>query len=169
MPAIGFGLTFDSFLTGRRTQYRDRYVEEPLKKGAQREEALQTAQRQAEIKISQLQTDMCATADRLETATEDVNRCSAKIKEINTEIISSNYNPEKIAKKKPILGHFNRMHEEALQKQSEALKDLNEITYPNDVNIVKSGFSELFVDIIENYRDFLSALTPEQLAILVNL
>ena len=43
------------------------------------------------------------------------------------------------------------------------------ISTTNDPNIVKSSFFDLFYNLTDSYRDYLSVLTSEQLVILFNL
>jgi hypothetical protein len=55
-------------------------------------------------------------------------------------------------------------------KQPEAdIKEIQSLTTIEDPNIVKSDLSELFNNFIDNFRNFLSTLTSEQLVIVFNI
>jgi hypothetical protein len=124
---------------------------------------------QAEIKSSDLRANLCATTERVENTTAEVNNYADKIKQMNAQMSNGTLTPTQIESSKPILEHYHRAHDAALQKQAVVIKELQGIGYPKDIDIVKSGFSDLFYDCLDNYRDYISVLTSEQLVILVNL
>ena len=174
VPTIAFGLSFDSFLNGRRESYRDKYTEEAIKSGSQREQALTEATRQAEIETSHLKVQLCATSERVESSTAEVNYYADKIQQLKAERTNGTITPTHInsnSSNSALDEFYNRMYREALQKQNNYIKELQEISNPNYPDIANSGFdfSELFYDLIDNYKDFMSVLTQEQLAILVNI
>jgi hypothetical protein len=61
------------------------------------------------------------------------------------------------------------MHEKALQKQDESIKELKTLSGTNDPEIYpeiyKSSFSDLFFNFIDTYRGFMDVLSSEQLVI----
>lgn len=61
------------------------------------------------------------------------------------------------------------MHERALQKQNENIKELQTLSNTDDLEILKTGLSDLFYNLLDSYRDFLNILSSEQLVILFNL
>jgi hypothetical protein len=59
--------------------------------------------------------------------------------------------------------------DEAVKKQEICIKDIQSLSNTNDPNIVKSDLSELFNNFIDNYREFLSTLSSEQMVIVFNI
>jgi hypothetical protein len=61
------------------------------------------------------------------------------------------------------------MYNNAVKQQELAIKEIQTLSNTNDPNIVKSDLSGLFNNLIDNYKDFLSTLTSEQMVIVFNI
>lgn len=61
------------------------------------------------------------------------------------------------------------MYKNALKQPELDIKELQTLSNNTDPNIVKSDLSELFNNLIDNYKDFLSTLTSEQMVIVFNI
>jgi hypothetical protein len=57
----------------------------------------------------------------------------------------------------------------AVKQQELDIKELQTLSNINDPNNVKSDLSDLFNSLIDNYKDFLSTLTSEQMVIVFNI
>jgi hypothetical protein len=115
---------------------------------------------------------LCASSDRVESSTADVNYYADNNQQITAETTNGTITPTpKISSKSALSEFYHRMYRESLQKQQEHIKELQEISNPNYPDISQSGidYSKIFSDLIDNYKDFMSVLTQEQLAILVNI
>jgi tetratricopeptide (TPR) repeat protein len=133
------------------------------------EKALEEANRKAEETIQMLKTKLIATSDRLDTCIKNVNDYSDKISNINKEIINNSVDTKEIEPLKSNLKFYKEMYDEAVKKQDQAIKDIQSLSNTNDPDIVKSDLSELFNNLIDNYREFLSTLSSEQMVIVFNI
>lgn len=61
------------------------------------------------------------------------------------------------------------MFQKAEKEKESALKEVTELSEGLDIDITKSDLSELFNNLIENYRFFLSTLSSEQIVIVFNI
>jgi hypothetical protein len=61
------------------------------------------------------------------------------------------------------------MYKNAIKQQELDIKELQTLSNINDPNIVKSDLADLFNNLIDNYKDFLSTLTSEQTVIVFNI
>ena len=79
MPIVAGYFTFYSWLNSNRETYRDKYLEVAMKKGMQENKALEQSLQQSDRASSDLKINLCATSDRLDTATQEVNNYSDQI------------------------------------------------------------------------------------------
>jgi hypothetical protein len=128
--------------------------------------ALELANRKAEEKIQLLQTKLVASSDRLDTCTQNVNYYIEKMSDLSKQI---NNTEPKNTELKTNYNLYKEMYEEAVKKQEAAIKEIQALSNTNDPDIVKSDLSELFNNFIDNYRDFLSTLSSEQMVIVFNI
>jgi hypothetical protein len=119
-----------------------------------------------EEKIQFLQTKLVASSDRLDTCTKNVNYYIEKMSNLSNQI--NNTDP-KNTELKTNYNLYKGMYEEAVKKQEAAIKEIQALSNTNDPDILKSDLSELFNNFIDNYRDFLSTLSSEQMVIVFNI
>lgn len=172
IPAAGIGLSAEGFFRNKRETYRDKLVEEAIKKGVEKQKALEESKRLVDKYVHQLKAQYTAGAEKVESTTAEVKHYTEKIAETTEKLKlnSGNTNQTENNNFQTILTHYNREQGIALQKQSQAIKELQNLNNTStEPDIFKSDLSEFFNNFIDNYREFLSTLTSEQLAILVNL
>lgn len=92
-------MSFDSWLNSRRESFRDKHTQQALKDSKNREQALETANRKADIDSTTLEHNLFATTDRLETSTNEVNTIAKQIEleQINNKINKGGLTAEEIA------------------------------------------------------------------------
>lgn len=134
-----------------------------------KEKALEEANKKAEDAIQMLKTKLIATSDRLDTSIKNVNDYSEKMCNINKELINNTADPKEIEPLKSKLNFYKEMYDPEIKKQDTCIKEMKSLSNTNDTNIVKSDFKEVFNNIIDNYREFLSTLTSEQMVIVFNI
>lgn len=169
LPSIGGTLTFDSWLTSKRDSFKEKYVEQAIKNGEARERALNHSLREADKTVSELEVKATAVSDRIETTTNTVNELASNMNILNNQIRNGDMSPTDTACLETRLGYLKQMYDRAIQQQDSAIKELQTISSTNDPNIVRSSFSDLFYNLIDSYKDYISILTSEQLVILFNL
>jgi len=133
------------------------------------EKALEEANRKAEESIQMLKTKLIASSDRLDSSIKNVNDYSEKMSNISKEIINKSVDPKEIEALKSKLKFYKEMYDEAVEKQDKAIKEIQSLSNTNDPDIVKSDLSELFNNLIDNYREFLTTLSSEQMVIVFNI
>lgn len=166
--AVGV-LTLDSWVTGRKDSYRDRYLEAAYKKGLQEQQASKEAAINSEHAATMLKNKITITSDNLDAANTEVNKYSTEVTRITNQMLSGNLTPEELAALKPHLEYVQCMQTKALQNQTQYTKELQDLSISNDPDILKSDFSEIFNNFVDTYREFLSILSSEQKVILLNL
>jgi DNA repair ATPase RecN len=166
-PAIAMGMSIDSFINSRRDLYKDRFIEEALKRGATQEQAAKDGLREATRYAQELRIKYFASGNRLETAASEVAHYAKKINDTTEQIKTENNQSEYTT---TLLMHYKKAQETALQNQSAAVKELQDLNnHTIDTEIFKSDLSEYFTNFIDTYREFLNTLTPEQLVVVVNI
>jgi hypothetical protein len=133
------------------------------------EEALEEANKKAEEIIQMLNTKLAASTDRLDNCVKNVMDYSEKMDKITKQIINNTVDPKDIEALKSNLKLYKQMYDEAVKKQEIAINEVRSLSSTNDPNIVKSDLSDLFNNLIDNYREFLSTLSSEQMVIVFNL
>jgi len=137
-----------------------------LAEGKNKEEAALFAKRQAEKTKMDLEQGLFASSDRLPTHTKDVNENSEAMNNVNYPLNNSNLTPQEESILRQKLEYYCSMRESAIKKQEESVKELQALSDPD---IHKSSFSDLFYNLIDNYRGFLDVLSSEQMVIMMNL
>ena len=93
IPAIGCTMTFDSWLLSRRESFKDKFAEQAIKIGQDRERALEHSGKEADKTISTLEAKITATSDRVETTTKEVNDLSESMEILNKQIRNGDMPP----------------------------------------------------------------------------
>jgi len=168
VPVILGSATLDGWLTSKKEFFRDTFVEEALKNGIKKENALKEAARHAEDKLQDFKTKLWASSDRLDSCTSEVKNYSDEIAKINQNLINTT-DPKYIGPLNSKLDAYQRLSASAVKNQDMAIKEIQSLSDTNDPNIVKSDLSELFNNFMDNYTAFLSTLSSEQMVILFNL
>jgi ASC-1-like (ASCH) protein len=132
-----------------------------------KEKALEEARNKAEEAVQMLKIKITATSDRLDTSINNVNNYSEKIANINKQLFNNTVNPKEIESLESNLKFYKQMYD--LKKQDLAIKEIQSLSNTNDPDIGKSDISDIFFNFIDNYRDFLSTLSSEQLVIVFNI
>jgi hypothetical protein len=114
-------------------------------------------------------TKLTASSDRLDSSIKNVSDYSDKIVDLNKQITNNTLDPNKIEVLKSNLTYYEKMYKNAVKQQDVAIKEIQSLSEVNDPNIVKSDLSELFNNLIDNIRYFLSSLSSEQLVIVFNI
>ena len=169
IPSISGTITYYRWLHSRRESFRYQFAEQAIKIGQNRERALEHSLHEANKTVSALEVKITAASDRIDTVTKEVNELSYRMDILNTQINWGGLPPTEKPRLESKLDYYKTMYERALQKQDSAIKELQTISRTNDPNIVKSSFFDLFYNLTDSYRDYLSVLTSEQLVILLNL
>lgn len=169
VPVLLGSLTVDGWFTSRKASFKDKYLEEALKKGMIKEKALEEANKKAEDTIQMLKIKLTATSDRLDTSIKNVNDYSEKMGNISKELINNTADPKELEPLKSKLKFYKEMYDQEIKKQDICIKEMKSLSNTNDPDIVKSDLSEVFNNIIDNYREFLSTLTSEQMVIVFNI
>jgi len=131
--------------------------------------ALEEANRKSEETIQMLKTKLIASSDRLDSSIKNVNDYSEKMSNISKEIINNSVDPKEIGALKSNFKFYKEMYDEGVKKQDTAIKEIQSLSNTNDPDIVKSDLSELFNNLIDNYREFLTTLSSEQMVIVFNI
>jgi len=167
-PVILGAMSFDSWLTSKKDSFKDKLLEEALKKGMANENALEEANRKSEEIIQTLKVKLTSTSDRLDNSTKNVKDYWEKLNDLNKELANAS-DPQKIGTIKSNLKYYQEMSNNAIKQQELDIKELQTLSNINDPNIVKSDLADLFNNLIDNYKDFLSTLTSEQTVIVFNI
>jgi hypothetical protein len=165
-PGIVEAMSVDSWYRSRQDLFRDQFLQEALQKGMTKEMALEEANRKSEEFIQMLKLKLTASSDRLNTSTNNANEWAKKIDDINTELTKD---PQNIELLKTKSDYYSDMFKSAVKQPEADIKEIQSLTTIEDPNIVKSDLSELFNNFIDNFRNFLSTLTSEQLVIVFNI
>jgi hypothetical protein len=113
-----------------------------------------------------LVTNLNATTDRVATSTKEVNDYSDIMNDLNNQLNNSSITPMEKSFLNSRLKHYTEMRENALQKQGENIKDLQDLSDPD---IRRSSFGELFYNLLDNYRGFMDIFSSEQMVIILNI
>jgi hypothetical protein len=162
-------MTVDSGISSKNESFKDKLLEEALKKGMKNENALEEANKKAEETIQMLKIKLTASSDRLDTCIKNVNDYSEKMGKIYKEIINKTVDPKEIESLKSKLKFYKEMYDEAVKKQDMVIKEIQSLSNTNDPDIVKSDLSELFYNLIDIYREILTTLSSEQMVIVFNI
>ena len=130
-----------------------------------KEKALEEANNKAGETIQLLKEKLTATSDRLDNSINNVNNYFDKVVDLNKQLAN---NPQNIEVIKSNLKYYEEMYKNALKQQELDIKEIH-LLIINKPNIVKSDFSDLFNNLIDNYKEFLSTLTSEQMVIVFNI
>jgi hypothetical protein len=135
------------------------------------ENALLEANKKAEESIQMLKTKLTASSDRLDSCIINVNDYSdsEKMGIKNKQIINNTVEPQDIESLKSNIKYYKEMYDEVEKKQDLVIKEIQSLSNTNDPDIVKSDLSDLFNNLIDNYREFLSTLSSEQMVIVFNI
>lgn len=153
-------------------------MEEALKKGMKNENALLEANKKAEETIQILKTKLIATSDRLDSSIQNVSDYSEKIDKINKQLINNTVDPKEVELLKSNLEIYTKMYDDAIKKQEIAIKEFKSLSNTNDPDIVNSYILlpddkkqglELFNNLVDSYREFLSGLSSDQLVNVFNI
>lgn len=169
MPVVLGFVSFDSWLLSRRQYYRDQFVKDSIKKGIQEKTALEQAAEHSRRSISDLQNNISATSDRVDTANQVVNDYSDKISICGQQLAEGKLQPHEVSQLQSHLQYLNKMRDISIQKQAEAIKELQALSGHTDPEISKSYFSDLFNNFTEFLKDYVSIISSEQQVILFNL
>jgi len=168
VPFILGSMTVESWISSKRESFKEKILEEALKKGIKKENALDEANKKAEETIQMLKTKLTASSNRLENCVTNVTEYSRKIEEINNQINNTKDSKEiefLISK----LNNYREMYKESVKIQEQSIKEIQSLSDINDPDIVNSDFSGLFNKIIDNYKEFLTSLSSEQMVIVFNI
>jgi hypothetical protein len=167
--ALGY-FSFDSWLQGKREAFRLQHLEEAKKAGMLQEEAA-TAQatKQADHTTNILKNKLEVVTNDLNTATTEVNTYSEKISKISSQLADPSSTPRQAAEFRPHLAYYQRMYREAEKQQALSIKEVKNLSDTTDPTIIRSDFSELFHQLADSFKDYLSILSSEQMVILFNL
>lgn len=130
--------------------------------------ALEEANIKSEETIQLLKVKLTATSDRLDTSIKNVNDYSEKVVDLNKQLTNATESTN-IGALKSNLKYYEEMFNNAIKQQELDIKEIKSLSDSNDPNIVKSDISELFNNLIDTYREFLSNLSSEQLVIVFNI
>ena len=164
-PVILGSMTFDSWISSKKDSFKDKVLQEALQKGLTKEKALEEANNKAGETIQLLKAKLTATSDRLDNSINNVNNYFDKVVDLNKQLAN---NPQNIEVIKSNLKYYEEMYKNALKQQELDIKEIH-LLIINKPNIVKSDFSDLFNNLIDNYKEFLSTLTSEQMVIVFNI
>lgn len=164
-PVILGSMTFDSWISSKKDSFKDKVLQEALQKGLTKEKALEEANNKAGETIQLLKEKLTATSDRLDNSINNVNNYFDKVVDLNKQLAN---NPQNIEVIKSNLKYYEEMYKNALKQQELDIKEIH-LLIINKPNIVKSDFSDLFNNLIDNYKEFLSTLTSEQMVIVFNI
>ena len=172
IPGILGAATLDGWLSTKRAYYHDQYMRLALQEGLAEAEAAKKATIQTDRAMTQLNQNIFAVSDRLDTATQAVNENGNNISKIAHQLTDPNLDPTKKMELSSHLNYYQKCYQSAVIKQNAASEEMKNLSSYNDPDIIKSDFSELFnhlTDFIDWYREYISNCSPEQLVILFNL
>jgi hypothetical protein len=131
--------------SSKRGYYHDRYMRLALQEGLAEAEASKKAAIQTERAMTQLNQNIFAVNDRLETATQAVNENGNNISKIANQLLTDpNLDPQQKIELTSKLDYYQKCYQSAIIKQNEAGEELKNLSSYNDPDIIKSDFSELF-------------------------
>lgn len=161
-------MSVDSWISSKKESFKDKILQEALQKGMKNEQALEEANRKSEEFIQTLKVKLTATSDRLNTSTKNVSEYSERIADLNKQLVNTT-DPQNIGAVQSNLKYYGEMYKNAVKQPELDIKELQSLSEVNDLNIVKSDLSELFNNLIDNYREFLNTLSSDQMVIIFNI
>jgi hypothetical protein len=115
-----------------------------LQEGLAEAEATKKAAIQTNRAMNQLNQNIFAVSDRLDTATQAVNENGNKISNIANQLTNPNLDPQKKIELTSHLDYYQKCYNSAIIKQNAANEEMKNLSSYNDPDIIKSDFSELF-------------------------
>jgi len=165
------GLTLDGWLFTKKEQYRDKIVKDAINNGILKKEAAETGMEEAQKATEMLQTKLNVSSEKIDSSTKEVNDYFEKISQISTQVTNGNgtLNPQELEVLKTNQEIYREAYIKAVAKQDAAIKELQALSSSSDPDIVKSDFSGFFTNFFDNFREFISVLSSEQMVIIINL
>lgn len=150
----------------KKNDFKATYYEKAYKEGVASEQAAIQAQAKSELASKTLERKIGVVCHNKEESTADTSKYSNEIHNLNAKVINGELSPQAA---KSHLEYYPALWTLAIKTPVEQVKELQTLSGSNDPEIFKSDFSELFNNLTEILRDYLSIFSSEQLAILFNL
>lgn len=147
-------MTFDSW----RESKKNSVLNEAYRDQMSRNETSENARRVAEDSWAFYITNVSACHDRVETANSWVEYYRNQLLEISKN--RNNYSSEQIAE-------YQRLWNEA--NQTKSISDMELKNAIDSVPIIRSDLSDVFYQLIDNYKEFLTTINSEQKIIIINI
>jgi hypothetical protein len=179
-PALSVGLSIESWRLSIKDRFQDELLRKQSLQEAQKTANLTKAKELAEKKLHDLECNIFSKGSNLISLAETKNLEQERLK-METHQLIREKNPDAIMQAQGRIKNLNEKIEK-IQKQemeiNKEIKDLSNIGVSskpgqsseilNSDDIIKAGIGGSLITFIDGYKDFISMLSTEQLAVLVS-